>query len=105
MSQAAKRIIPLLDRVLIQRAKPIEKTASGLLLPKDALKSLNEGRVIAVGPGTEKDKMTLKAGDRVILPSFGGMTVNLDSSPSSEAEKEELTLYKESEILAKLNDN
>jgi chaperonin GroES len=101
MSNIAKRIVPLLDRVLIQRTKPLEKTASGLLLPKAAQESLNEGKVISVGPGTDKHKMILKPGDRVLLPSFGGMTVKLDDAKDEGKElQEEFALFKESDILA-----
>lgn len=110
----AKRIVPLLDRVLVCRFKPLEKTASGLLLPKAAQESLNEGRVVAVGPGTTEHTMTLKVGDRVILPSFGGMTVKLDGveesydtndSTKQEGQTDEYLLFKEQDILAKLNSN
>ena len=106
----AKRIVPLLDRVLVCRFKPLEKTASGLLLPKAAQESLNEGRVVAVGPGTTEHTMTLKVGDRVILPSFGGMTVKLDGveepcDANQEGQTDEYLLFKEQDILAKLNSN
>ena len=105
MSSAAKRIIPLLDRVLIQRFKPAERTASGLLLPKAAQESLNEGKVLAVGPGTDEHKMSLKVGDRVLLPSFGGMVVKAGEQQQSAAQgEEELLLFKETEILAKVNE-
>jgi chaperonin GroES len=104
----AKRIIPLLDRVLIQRFKPLEKTASGLLLPKAAQPTLNEGCVVAVGPGTSEHKMSLSVGDRVVLPAFGGMSVKLEgdaAASESATSEEEYLLFKESEILAKVNQN
>lgn len=47
---AAKRFIPLLDRVLVEKVKRDAKTAAGILLPDTASK-MNEGVVIAVGPG------------------------------------------------------
>ena len=50
-SNAAKKIIPLLDRVLVRRIKPIEKTASGIYIPEKAQSNLNRGVVLSVGPG------------------------------------------------------
>lgn len=61
-------------------------------------KLLNEGHVLAVGPGGIDDatgnlvKPSLKAGQRVLLPQFGGTAVMVG--------EEEYSLYKESEILA-----
>lgn len=50
MSGAARSLIPLFDRVLIQRAVQQTKTAGGIILP-DTQKKLNEGVVVAVGTG------------------------------------------------------
>ena len=50
MSTVGRKLIPLLDRVLIQRAAQQTKTAGGIILP-ESQKKLNEGVVVAVGPG------------------------------------------------------
>ncbi|KAJ2488669.1 mitochondrial heat shock protein Hsp10 [Coemansia sp. RSA 2050] len=101
-SAAAKRIIPLLDRVLIQRVKAETKTATGILLPEKAVEKLNEGVVVAVGPGiVAKDGTTiptgLSEGDRVLLPSYGGSPIKLDA-----IKDKEYLLFRAEEILAKL---
>jgi chaperonin GroES len=62
-----------LDRVLIQRIKAETKTASGIFLPESSVKELNEGRVVAVGPGALDKKgnrlpMGVASGDRVLIP-------------------------------------
>ncbi|KAJ3020359.1 10 kDa chaperonin [Thoreauomyces humboldtii] len=93
----ASRIIPLFDRVLIQRVKAPERTASGLFIPEKAQETLNEGLVVAVGPGAagkEVRPMSLKEGERVLLPPYGGNQVKLGD--------QEFFLYKEEEILGKL---
>ena len=87
-----KRVIPLLDRILLQRVKAQEKTASGILIPEKAQETLNEAIVIQVGSGV-KDSI-IKKGDRVLLPPFGGNQVKVGN--------EEFLLMKDSEILAKL---
>lgn len=107
MSSLAKRIAPLLDRILVAKSKPITQTASGIFIPEKAAETLNRGTVMAVGPGDEKHKVTLKPGDKVILPTFGGTAVKLDNTATAQKaeETEELFLFRESEILAKVADN
>lgn len=46
---------------------------------------MSEGRVVAVGPGRRSLNgdvipVSVKAGDTVLLPEFGGTTVKLDCS-------------------------
>lgn len=94
----ARSLAPLGDRVLVRRAPKETQTASGIYLPSDKTKDPNEGTVVAVGPG-EKDVtgtlhvVTVKAGDQVLLPEYGGAKVKIDD--------EELFLFREQEILGK----
>ncbi|KAI1320709.1 10 kDa heat shock protein [Mortierella claussenii] len=99
MPQLSKTVIPMMDRVLIQRIKPEKKTASGLYIPEKSQETLNEGYVVAVGKGlvTPEGKVIaseLKEGDKVLLPPYGGSAVKIDN--------EELILFRDSEILAKI---
>lgn len=76
--RSIKSLVPLLDRVLVQRVKAESKTASGLFLPESSVKELNEGRVLAVGPGAvDKDgkrlPMGVANGDRVLIPQVSVM--------------------------------
>jgi len=94
-----KKLIPLADRVLIRRVKPVTQTASGILLPESSITKNNEGEVMAVGPGAvtkagETIAMTVSVGDNVLLPEYGGLQVKVDG--------EELHLFRNDEILAKL---
>jgi chaperonin GroES len=71
--RSIKSLVPLLDRVLVQRIKAEAKTASGIYLPESSVKELNEAKVLAVGPGAlDKDgkrlPMGVAAGDRVLIP-------------------------------------
>ena len=98
-----RSLIPLGDRVLVQRAPKVAQTSAGLYLPQDTTKAPNEGKVIAVGPGNMDvtgtlHPCTLTAGDTVLLPEYGGTKV--DSGDSSEAEGE-MFLFRESDILGK----
>lgn len=80
---AVKRFVPLMDRVLVQKLKHEAKTASGIFLPEQAKQTINQATVIAVGEGRilkngEKLACTVKPGDSVIVPEFGGMNLKLD---------------------------
>lgn len=93
-----RSLAPLGDRVLVKRAPKELQTASGIYLPTDKTKDPNEGTVLAVGPG-ERDvtgnlhATTLKEGDTVLLPEYGGTKVKMDD--------EEVFLFRESDILGK----
>lgn len=100
--KSAKSIVPLLDRVLVQRVKAEAKTASGLYLPEKNVEKLNQGKVLAVGPGFtdangNKVVPQVAVGDQVLIPQFGGSTIKLKGD-------EEVILFRDSEILAKLTD-
>ncbi|KAI2472997.1 chaperonin Cpn10 [Annulohypoxylon bovei var. microspora] len=99
--RSIKSLVPLLDRVLVQRIKADTKTASGIFLPESSVKELNEGRVLAVGPGAlnregQRVPMGVNQGDRVLIPQYGGSPVKVG--------EEEFHLFRDSEILAKINE-
>ncbi|KAG5653782.1 hypothetical protein H0H81_010623 [Sphagnurus paluster] len=100
--KSIKALVPLLDRVLVQRFKPDTKTATGIFLPTSATSSpLPEATVIAVGPGApNKDGQVVptqvKAGDRVLLPGWGGNSIKVG--------EEEYYLFRDNEILAKIQE-
>lgn len=51
-SNVAKRLIPLFDRVLIQKAEAVTKTKGGIVIPEKAQAKVLRGTVVAVGPGS-----------------------------------------------------
>ncbi|XP_050453119.1 10 kDa heat shock protein, mitochondrial-like isoform X1 [Cataglyphis hispanica] len=99
-ANAVKRLIPLFDRVLVQRAEAITKTKGGIVLPEKAQAKVLRGTVIATGPGAKNDKgehvpLSIKIGDVVLLPEYGGTKVELEDN-------REYHLFRESDILAKV---
>ncbi|KAF8395731.1 hypothetical protein HHK36_019682 [Tetracentron sinense] len=77
----AKRLIPALNRVLVEKIIPPSKNHAGILLPEKTNK-LNSGKVVAVGPGArDRDgkliAVSVKEGDTVLLPEYGGTEVKL----------------------------
>jgi chaperonin GroES len=96
---AARRLKPLFDRVLVQRSEAMLKIGS-VYVPETAQSKLAEGLVIATGPGArnqagETVKMTVKEGDKVLLPEFGGEKIKLDD--------QEFFLFRETELLGVLS--
>ncbi|KAF2152281.1 10 kDa heat shock protein, mitochondrial [Myriangium duriaei CBS 260.36] len=99
--KSIKSLVPLLDRVLVQRVKAETKTAGGIFLPESSQKEMNEARVLAVGPGgLDRDgkriAMSVTSGDRVLIPQFGGSPLKVG--------EEEFTLFRDHELLAKINE-
>lgn len=101
MLKSAKSLIPLFDRVLVQRVKAANKTASGLFIPEQNVQKLNQARVVAVGPGFtdvngNKVIPSVATGDLVLLPEFGGTVIKIG--------EDEFQLYRDQEILAKITE-
>lgn len=86
------KIKPLADRVLLKQAKAETKTASGIIIPETAQEKTQEAIVEAVGPGTEKDKITVAVGDRVMYDKYAGTQIKMDG--------EDYLIVKMSDIIA-----
>ncbi|CAF3008338.1 unnamed protein product [Rotaria socialis] len=97
-SSALKRIIPLFDRVLVERFAAETKTKGGIHIPEKAIGKVLNATVVAVGKGLkQKDgnhvPVSVQAGDKVLLPEYGGTKVEIDDK--------EYFLFREADILAK----
>lgn len=102
MSASLPKLLPLFDRVLIKKAEALSKTKGGIVIPEKGQTKVLKGVVVAVGPGARNQKgehvpVTVKVGDNVLLPEYGGRKV-----VAGENEKEEMHIYKESDLLAKV---
>jgi chaperonin GroES len=88
-------IKPLGARVALELEKAADKIGS-LYVPESAKQQTNRGTVVAVGPGALVDgnfvPVTLKVGQKVLLPAYGGQVVRLN--------KEEFTIVNEESVLA-----
>ncbi len=71
-------IKPLADRVLLKSVEAEETTKSGIILAASAQEKPEMSEVVAAGPGTEENPMTVKAGDKVIISKYSGTQVKLD---------------------------
>lgn len=90
------KLKPLADRVILKQFKAEEKTKSGLILAASAQEKPEMFEVVEVGPGGMVDgnevKMTVAAGDRVIVGKYSGTTVKVDGK--------EYSIVRQSDILA-----
>jgi len=91
---------PLGDKVVVQLVEQEEKTASGIYLPDSAKKKPQEGKIIAIGGGRvldsgERNKLSVKVGDRVLFSKYGGNEVTVEG--------QEYTILDEDQIYAILN--
>ena len=86
------KLTPLADNVLIKSALEEETTASGIILATATKEKSIVSEVVSVGPGTEENPMTVKAGDKVIVAKFAGQELKLDG--------EDYSIVKIADILA-----
>ena len=85
-------IKPLADKVLLKSFEAEETTKSGIILAASAQEKPEMSEVVAVGPGTEENPMTVAVGDKVIVAKYSGNDVKLDG--------EQYTIISVSDILA-----
>jgi len=85
-------IKPLADRVLVEPLEAETKTASGIIIPDTAKEKPQKGNIIAVGPGTKKNPVTVKVGNTVLYGKYSGTELKLDGK--------DYLIMRESDILA-----
>jgi chaperonin GroES len=91
------KLVPLNDKIVIERLEAAEKTAGGLLLPDNAKEKPKEGKVVSVGNGKvledgKRGSFLVKAGDRVLFTNYAGSEVTVEGK--------EFIIMTEDDILA-----
>jgi len=99
-TESLKNFVPLFDRVLVEKFTPETKTKGGIMIPEKAQGKVLEGTVIAAGTGARNEDgktipITVKVGDRVLLPEYGGTKIVID--------EKEFFVYRETDILGRWN--
>uniref|UniRef100_A0A4W5MWG1 10 kDa heat shock protein, mitochondrial n=2 Tax=Euteleosteomorpha TaxID=1489388 RepID=A0A4W5MWG1_9TELE len=95
---AFRKFLPMFDRVLVERLAAETMSKGGIMLPEKAQGKVLQATVVAVGPGSTNQKgkltpMSVKVGEKVLLPEYGGTKVNL--------EDKEYFLFRDADILGK----
>jgi len=83
---------PLADRVLIKMLESEETTKSGIILSGANKEKPQFAEVLEVGPGTEKIKMEVKKGDKIVVSKYAGTEIKYEG--------EDLIIVSQSDILA-----
>ncbi|MCD4734835.1 MAG: co-chaperone GroES [Bacteroidales bacterium] len=86
------KIKPLADRVLVEPAAAEEKTSGGIIIPDTAKEKPQKGKIVAVGPGTKDEKLTVKVGDTILYGKYAGTELTYEGS--------QYLIMKESDIYA-----
>ena len=84
-------IQPLADRVLVLPA-PAEEKVGGIIIPDTAKEKPLNGTIVAVGEGTNDEKMILKEGDNVLYGKYAGTEL--------EYEGKKYLMMRQSDVLA-----
>jgi chaperonin GroES len=85
---------PINDRVVVKPAPAEEKTKGGIIIPDTAKEKPQRGEVIAVGPGKEGNKLTVKNGDVVLYGKYAGQELSYEG--------EDYLIMREDDILVVL---
>jgi chaperonin GroES len=77
------KVKPLGDRVLVEPKKEEEVKKGGIIIPDSAKEKPMQGTVVAVGTGKRDEDgklipFTVKAGDTVLMPKYGGTEIKID---------------------------
>jgi len=93
------KLVPLGDRIVVQREVSSEKTVGGIYLPDSAKDRPTRGKIVAVGDGRvlengSRNALQVKVGDHVLFTSYAGESIEIDG--------EEYLLMNEMEVLAVL---
>lgn len=89
-------IKPIGARVVIKQVEAIKETQSGILLAGAAEEKPQFAEVVAVGSGTEEEKMQLNVGEKVIFSQYAGTPVKYEGT--------EYLIMNQRDILAVLED-
>jgi chaperonin GroES len=91
------KIVPLNDKILVERLEADDRTAGGIILPDTAKEKPKQGKILAVGEGKPLDSgkraaFQVKVGDRVLFSSYAGNEIT--------HEGEEYLIMTEDDVLA-----
>ena len=77
------KLIPLNDKIVVERLEAEAKTAGGIILPDTAKEKPKQGKILAIGEGKpletgKRAPFQVKVGDRVLFTSYSGSEVTVD---------------------------
>lgn len=76
-------IVPLNEKIVVQRMEAEDKTAGGIILPDNAKEKPKQGKILSLGEGKvlengKRAPFQVKVGDKVLFTSYAGNEVTVD---------------------------
>jgi len=77
------KIVPLNDKIVVERLAADDKTSGGIILPDSAKEKPKQGKILSLGEGKvldngERAPFQVKVNDRVLFTSYAGSEVTVD---------------------------
>lgn len=77
------KIVPLNDKIVVERLEAEDKSAGGIIIPEAAKEKPKQGKILSLGEGKVLDsgehaKFQVKVGDRVLFTSYAGSEVTVE---------------------------
>ena len=90
-------IVPLNDKIVVQRMEAEDRTTGGIILPDNAKEKPKQGKILSLGEGKllesgSRAAFQVKVGDKVLFTSYAGTEVTVDGK--------EFLILTEDDILA-----
>ena len=75
-------IVPLNEKIVVQRMEAEDKTAGGIILPDNAKEKPKQGKILSLGQGKVLDNgnrapFQVKVGDKDLFTSYAGNEVKV----------------------------
>ena len=90
------KLKPLADRILVKAAQAASVSAGGIIIPENSREKTQQGEVIEVGAGTEKNPITVTIGQKIMYDKYAGISVKI--------ENEDYLILKISDVIAVVED-
>jgi chaperonin GroES len=77
------KVVPIGDKILIERVQSKDRTEGGIVIPDSAKEKPKRGEVVALGDGRELESgetagFQVQEGDEVLFESYAGTEVTFD---------------------------
>lgn len=77
------KIVPLNDKIVVERLEADDKTVGGIILPDTAKEKPKQGKILALGEGKPLEgggraEFQVKVGNRVLFTNYAGSEVTID---------------------------
>jgi len=94
------KVLPLNDKILVERLEAETKTLGGIVLPDSAREKPKQGKVLELGEGKalengKRSAFQVKKGDTVLFTSYAGSEITVDGK--------EYLIMTEDDVLAIVN--